>query len=133
MEASEMTYGQFGIPNTLSDRIAAWQQAWENLYRRPMVPAEAPLEEHRRDADRRHVAEAHLLGLAYVLLSDLQEGSTHHSQRVVPDRMPGGPNYPYESPYDGARGPFDPCEPAPGAPGNGDHGAHAATHSGAAR
>ena len=114
------TFGQFTIPAELSQRVGAWQHAWEQLHREPMLSADAPVEEHRAAADRRHTAEAHLLGLAYVLLSDLADGSTFQSERVTADRMPGGEAYPYRADhadhstpiYDGARGPFDPAEPA---------------------
>lgn len=113
-----MTYGQFSIPAELGDRIGAWQQAWEELYREPISAAELPLDQLRALNDRRHTAAAHLLGMAYVLLSDLADGSTHQSERVTPERMPGGDVYPYRyptdtTPYDTARGPFEPEAPAP--------------------
>ena len=142
------TFGQFAIPGTLGARIMAWQEAWEQLYREPIPGADTPTEELRAIADRRHTASNHLLGLAYVLLSDLADGSVHQSEGVTADRMPGGKAYPYrpdhagtETPiYDGARGPFDPAEPA-GTVGdlNGPHGepiggmAHSPNFTGAAR
>lgn len=112
------TFGQFPIPDALAERVDAWQQAWQDLYREPVPAAGTPLEDLRAADERRRIAAAHLLGMAYVLLSDLRDGSTSQSERVTADRMPDGDAYPYRpdhagTSYDVARGPFEPvAEPA---------------------
>lgn len=73
----------------LDARIATWQAAWMDLHRMPVYDP--------REAQQYRERSAHLLGIAYVLLSDARHDSD--ASASVMDRIPapaGGVPYPLQ-------------------------------------